>query len=85
MTEQPRTFTAPVAGRYHFLSGQEPHLVADCTEACRQPFDGRFVAEPGMYQTFELSLGAGSSVAFENSGGFVEAPTTTTAIPFVSS
>jgi len=34
MTEQPRTFTAPTSGRYHFVSGQEPHLAEDCAEAC---------------------------------------------------
>jgi hypothetical protein len=34
MTEQPRTFTAPVSGRYHVVSGQEPHLAQDCTETC---------------------------------------------------
>lgn len=34
MTELPRTFTAPVSGRYHVVSGQEPHLAQDCTETC---------------------------------------------------
>jgi hypothetical protein len=54
MTEQPRTFTAPVAGTYHVLSGQEPHLAQDCTEACRK-WDGRFVAEPdGWYVAVEF-------------------------------
>lgn len=33
-TDQPRTWTAPVSGRYHFVSGREPHLVEDCTEEC---------------------------------------------------
>jgi hypothetical protein len=32
------TFTAPVAGRYHFVHGHEPHLESECTEACRAPF-----------------------------------------------
>jgi hypothetical protein len=43
MTEQPRTFTAPVAGRYHVATGQEPHLAQECTEACSM-WDVRFVA-----------------------------------------
>jgi hypothetical protein len=29
-----RTFTAPVAGRYHVVSGRDPHLESDCTEEC---------------------------------------------------
>lgn len=35
MTEQPSTFTAPATGRYHFVSGQEPHLVEGCTDECQ--------------------------------------------------
>lgn len=32
--DQPRTWTAPVSGRYHVVSGREPHLVENCTEEC---------------------------------------------------
>lgn len=46
MTEQPRTFTAPVAGRYHFVSGEEPHLAEDCP--------GCINVEPGERVTVEL-------------------------------
>lgn len=34
MSEQPGMFTAPESGRYHVVSGQEPHLARDCTGEC---------------------------------------------------
>ena len=34
MTEH-STFTAPESGRYHAVSGQEPHLIADCGDECQ--------------------------------------------------
>lgn len=36
MTNDRRVFTAPVSGRYHVVSGQEPHLAENCTDRCRQ-------------------------------------------------
>lgn len=62
MTEQQRTFTAPAAGTYHVVSGQEPHLVQDCTEACRT-WDGRFVAKTGEYRTVEFETTQWQTVA----------------------
>lgn len=29
------TWTAPESGRYHVVSGMEPHLLRDCVEECR--------------------------------------------------
>jgi hypothetical protein len=82
MTEQPRMFTAPVTGRYHFVGGQEPHLVEDCTAVCSKPFDGRFVAVPGVFQSVEFDVVAGSTVGFMNSGIAVEIPEDTLAIAY---
>lgn len=48
-------FTAPVGGRYHVVTGQEPHLVENCTDACKT-LDGTFVAEPGSIVTVEFDV-----------------------------
>lgn len=34
VADGPPTWTAPVSGRYHFVSGRELHLVENCTEEC---------------------------------------------------
>lgn len=43
-------FVAPCSGLYHFRTGADPHLLAECTDACGA-FGGPFVAEPGEIRT----------------------------------
>lgn len=70
MDEKPKLFIVSETGSYHFIGGQEPHLVEHCTAEC----------EPGA--VFEAM--AGSTLGFQNSGCFVDMPTTTTTITFDS-
>lgn len=61
-------FMAAEAGRYHFASGQDPHLIKDCTEQC----------QPGAVFTAMV----GSMVHVADSGAAVAIPMDTMTIPW---
>lgn len=68
MTDQPRTFTAPVTGRYHFVGSRDPHLAEECDGQC--PLGVAF------------NVMDGSTVGFMNSGTATVIPADASAVAY---
>jgi len=63
-------FIVSETGSYHFSGAREPHLVEQCTEQCKPA---------AVFTAME-----GSTIGLQNSGGAVEAQSTTTIVTFDS-
>jgi hypothetical protein len=56
-------FVVPKSGTYHFATGMDPHLVADCADACRLP---RVGAVATVETETVVTIDFDSRLSFEN-------------------